>query len=153
MCKITFLTSPKLAALSLACVGNVWAACASNEVVFSCTTGKDKRIEVCEAKDHFEYSYGRSQAAAEIRVRVPKAKVSKLSWRGPDQWRFYSLDIPNRGTVYNVYWATESDKPGAAKEGGVNVVRADTVSATVACNPKRITQSLNFSDQVVASGR
>jgi hypothetical protein len=153
MCKINCLLSPKLAALLLACAGNVWAACASNAVVFSCTTGKDKRIEVCEVKDHFEYSYGRSQAAAEIKVRVAKAKVSRLSWRGPDQWRFYSMDIPNGSTVYNVYWATDSEKSDAAKEGGVNVVTSDTVTATVACNPKRIAHSMSFSDRFVASGK
>ena len=98
---------------------------------------------MCEIGGQFEYSYGRPNATPEIKVRVAKTQASTLSWRGPTQWRFYSMDFPNGRTTYNVYWGADSETPHAAQEGGVNVVAADTVTATVSCNPKRITQSMN----------
>ena len=151
MSAFIFRSTPRLVALVLAFAGNAWAACASTAVVFSCVTAKDKVIEVCEAKDHFEYSYGRSGAAKEIKVRASKTKAPTLSWRGPDRWQFYSMDIPNGRTVYNVYLAINSDKPHVAAEGGVNVVTADAVTATVACNPKRIVQRISNLAPVVTA--
>lgn len=144
---------PKLAALALLFGGNAWAACAASAIVFSCATGKEKRIEVCEVGDQFEYSYGRPNTPAEIKVRVDKTQASRLSWRGPTRWRFYSMDFPNGKTVYNVYWGAESETAHAAQEGGVNVLAADTVTATVSCNPTKIIQSMKAPTLFVARGQ
>jgi hypothetical protein len=131
-------------------VGNAWAACAQNATVFSCTTAREKRIEICETGDSLVYSFGHPNAKPEMSVRVKTAQAKASSWRGAVKWRFYAIDIPNGNTVYNIYFGTPPDAKNTTQEGGVNVLTADAVTATVTCNPSSIVQIMASAVVVIA---
>ena len=128
--------------IALAAAKPAWAVCAAGgKTLFTCSTARDKRIEVCEANGQIEYSYGPSQARPEIVLRVPRSQVTESQWSSARSWNFHSLEVPNGSTTYAIFWGGNGASPATPQEGGVNVVAGDTVSATVVCLPQTITQA------------
>jgi hypothetical protein len=126
------------------CGSNAFALCANgSKTVFSCSTVKEKKIEVCENKGLIEYSFGNPMARPEMVVRVPRAWVNTSQWDAGLRWSFHSVDIPNGATTYNVFWGNDQKSAKASQEGGVNVVTGDTVTTTVLCAPQTIVQALD----------
>jgi hypothetical protein len=134
----------QLIALVMVMAGNGHAMCVSGSMpIFSCTTQREKQIEICESAVGVEYSYGPIGARPEIVVRASRTQVGRRQWMGAQRWVFRALDIPNGKTVYNVYWGADGQNPEDVQEGGVNVIDNDTVIATVTCQPGSIIQDLD----------
>ena len=131
------------ALFALACA-NSYAVCANgSKTLFSCSTARDKRIEVCESRSMVEYSFGNPQGRAEMVLRVPRTLASSSQWNVAARWNFHALDVPHGDTTYHVFWAGDLQAGTAAQEGGVNVVTGDSVTATVLCVPQSIVQALD----------
>lgn len=127
---------PLLAALA---ASNASAACErGTKEVFSCSTTKGKRIQLCESPAGIEYSFGAPAKAPEIVVKVPRDKASTSQWEGFGRWQTYSVDVPNGATTYRIFSGHDSQSPDAPLEAGVNVLINGKDVATVACAPKSV---------------
>lgn len=116
-------------------------------VVFSCTTSKGKVIEVCDAKDTIDYSYGLARAKPELVIRAPRASASTSQWAGVGSWMSYAVDIPNGSTTYSVFWGVDRMNENHPIEAGVNVIIKGKQAATVKCAAdKPITQNIEGID-------
>ena len=119
-------------ALILSC--NAMATCKQgSETVFSCTTEKDKLIEVCDAKKTINYSFGKPTEKPEIVVRVPRNSATTTQWAGIGRWMSYSVEIPNGNAIYSVFWAADKLSEKHSIEAGVNVEINNKLAATVKC--------------------
>lgn len=110
------------------------AACLSEaKTVFSCLTAAGKRIEVCDAGQTIDYSFGKPKAKPEIVVRAPRSAATTFQWPGAGRYFSYSVDVPNGNTVYSVYWSADrlGDEPDV--KGGVIVSIDGRERATVRC--------------------
>ncbi|MBK9443463.1 MAG: hypothetical protein IPN53_20065 [Comamonadaceae bacterium] len=110
------------------------AACPPRaKTVFSCLTAAGKRIEVCDAGQTIDYSFGSPNAKPEIVVRAPRRAATTYQWPGAGRHFSYSVDVPNDNTVYSVYWS--ADRMGAEPDakGGVIVSIDGRERGTVRC--------------------
>lgn len=123
------------AAASLAIGASVASAACPSEArtVFSCLTAAGKRIEVCDAGQTIDYSFGKPAARPEIVVRAPRRAATTYQWPGAGRYFSYSVDVPNGDTVYSVYWS--ADRMGADPDarGGVIVSIDGRERGTVRC--------------------
>lgn len=117
------------------------AACTGPaKLVFSCTTTKQKVIEVCDAGKTIEYSFGKAGAKPELALAVPRSEASTFQWEGIGSAISYTVDIPNGKTVYSVFWSAE--KATANIESGVNVEVDGKHVARVLCKPDTTVQNI-----------
>lgn len=137
-----------LTALFLLSPLTVQAACQSEQqTLFSCTTAKGKRIQLCDQQQFLEYSFGKPSLKPEIVVQVPRSAASTSQWPGVGRWMSYSVEIPNGKTVYSVFWGVDrlSDEHGI--EAGVNVEVDGKHAATVKCGDEsKIIQNMEGID-------
>lgn len=108
--------------VALACVQG-------EELVFVCTTTKGKRVQVCETRTDFSYSYGKPGVKPELSLRVPRNKVSYDNSQGASGYSVV-LGIPNGQYTYSVshvWFATD----GAT--GALSVTRGDELIAEQTC--------------------
>ena len=140
-------TRPRLvlcAVVLAVCGGHAYADCAGgSKTLFSCSTAKEKRIEVCETRGMIEYSFGHPLGRPEIVVRVPRAQVSQSQWTGAVRWNFYAVNVPHGDTTYSIFWGNDVNASRVSQEGGVNVVAGGVVTATVLCSPDSIVQAMD----------
>ena len=116
-----------------------------SKTLFSCTTAKNKQIELCDAGKTISYSFGKANQKPEIVVTVPRSQASTSQWSGMGRYMSYSVDVPNGDTVYSVFHAV--DKNSDLKiEAGVNVMIKGKHAATVKCSGKNITNNLEGVD-------
>lgn len=109
--------------------------------VFSCLTEKKKQIEVCDAGQTINYSYGKV-GKPEIAIKVPRADASTFQWAGVGSWMSYSVNIPNGKTVYSVSWGVDRmDEKHPIEAGVIATVNGKQV-ANVKCVESTIRQNL-----------
>lgn len=129
---------PVLAALFSA---NAYAKCENSKTLFSCITTKGKQIEVCDANKTIDYSFGKPQGKPEVTVKAPREQASTFQWSGVGAMS-YAVDIPNKETVYNVFWSADRVSEDHAVEAGVNVLVNKKQVATVRCTGKDIVNNI-----------
>lgn len=129
-------------ALAVVFTTNVYAECESNKTLFSCTTEKSKQIEVCDAGKSIDYSFGKPGEKPEVVVKAMRKDASTFQWDGAGRSMSYAVDIPNKDTVYNVFWSTDRLSENHAVEAGVNVLVNKKQVATVLCNGKDIVNNI-----------
>lgn len=126
---------------------NAFAKCeGGSKTVFSCLTTKGKQIEVCDAGETMEYSFGKPKGKPEIVVKIPRSQASTSQWNGMGRYMSYSVDIPNGNTTYNVFWGVDRLTDEHAIEAGVNVLISNKMAATVKCSGKKIEQDMEGID-------
>lgn len=130
---------------ALSAPSQAWACAAGSRVVFSCTTKKNKRIEVCDAGRTIQYAFGRKGAKPELALSVPRKAASTFQWNGIGRYMTYTVDIPNGNTVYSVFWSAERDPEGEIT-AGVNVEIGGNHAATVECSADSIVQNIEGID-------
>ena len=126
---------------------SAYAKCeGGSKTVFSCLTTKGKQIEVCDAGETIEYSFGKPKGKPEIVVKVPRSHASTSQWGGMGRYMSYSVDIPNGKTTYNVFWGVDRLTDEHAIEAGVNVLISNKMAATIKCSGKNIKQEIEGID-------
>lgn len=118
---------------------SVEAACKA-KTIFSCTTTKGKTVEVCDAGEKIQYSFGKKGAAPEMALAVPRAAATTYQWSGIGRSMTYSVQIPNGRTLYEVF--SSADKISQQVTFGINVVVDGQPAATLACKPGTVIDNL-----------
>ena len=134
---------PVLAALLTT---NVYASCEGSKTLFFCNTVKGKQIEVCDAGDTINYSFGKAKQTPEIAIKVPRDKASTYQWAGVGRSESYAVDIPNGKTTYNVFWGVDKMTDEHAIEAGVNVLIDNELITTVKCAEKDLVSNIEGVD-------
>lgn len=111
-----------------------------SKVIFSCTTGKAKIIEVCDSGKTIDYSYGMKDLRPEIVVRAFRSQASTTQYAGIGRHMANSVTVPNGDTTYSVFSGIdkmfEGDKKEPKQEAGVSVTVRQKLVATVMCDTK-----------------
>jgi hypothetical protein len=81
--------------------------CPQSKIVFSCTTTKNKYVEVCDLDSKVSYSFGKPGKKSDIFLSIPLNKAFKSEGRNS-----YSVSIPNGNTIYTVFNGVESTDDG-----------------------------------------
>lgn len=101
--------------------------------IFSCLTGKGKRIEVCDSRKTISYSFGKPKAKPEIVVAVPRNAASTTQHHRGSNMHF-TVSVPNGDTTYSVFWGVDDAASESSPiEAGVYVEINNKHVATVAC--------------------
>lgn len=112
-----------------------------DKTVFSCTTEKQKIIEVCDSGKTINYSFGKVNLKPEIVVRTPRKEASTTQWQGFGRHMSNSIEIPNGNTVYSIFKGIdkimEGDKKEPQVEAGVSVEINKKHITTVKCDNKK----------------
>lgn len=101
------------------------------KTIFSCTTNKGKRIEVCDLGSKISYSFGLPEKN-EINIQKDRDSVTTTQWDGMGSVMSYSVNIPNGKTIYSVFH--EANKNTQEVSSGVNVISGEKLLATVKCS-------------------
>jgi hypothetical protein len=121
-----------LAVATALCATNIYANCDANKTLFFCNTVKGKQIEVCDAGDTINYSFGKKQKT-EMSIKVPRDKASTYQWDGMSSSISYAIDIPNGDTTYTVFFNADRISDEHAIQAGVNVLVNKNLVTTVNC--------------------
>ena len=121
---------------------SVYAKCEGGKTLFSCTTTKGKKIEVCDLEKTIAYSFGNAQGKAEIAIKAQRDQVSTSQWAGVGRAESYAVDIPNDKATYNVFWSVDRLTEDHAIEAGVNVFINKALVTTVNCSGKDVVSDL-----------
>lgn len=124
------------------------AACEKgSKTVFACVTAKGKLIQVCDARETIDYSFGKPSLPPEIIVRAPRSEASTFQWQGVGRYLSYAVEVPNGKTVYSVFWGAGRLTDKHAIDAGVNVEVNKKLVATVKCvGEKHIVQNIEGID-------
>lgn len=143
----------KLLALSVGAftyflASSVLAACpSSSDTLFFCKTQKQhKQIELCDTGKTINYSFGKKGQKPELAMAVPRAEASTFQWQGIGRWMSYSVNVPNNGYVYNVFWAVDRLDDKHTIEAGVNVEKNGNLLTTIYCQEKGLINNLEGVD-------
>ena len=123
-----------------------FAQCPNGTEIFHCPAGK-KTIQVCMTGQSVTYRYG-TAAKPDLTLTVPLKDADYTPWPGIGRTMWDSLAFHNQGFTYEV-WASldkmldESD-PEPVLQGGVNVMKGDSLQAQVICNAGRVSSTLDL---------
>lgn len=118
-------------ALALACSGH-------EKLIFSCTTTKEKHVEVCDAGKSIRYSFGKKGAKPEMALSVPRAAATTYQWNGIGRYASYIVSVPNGKTVYNVFSGVDRLTDEHTIIAGINVETNSQHIATIQCKPSTV---------------
>ena len=126
------------------------SSCPPSSLIFSCTTTKQKRVEVCDAESTINYSFGKLGEKPELYLTVPRTSATTQQWDGMGPMT-YTVNIPNGKTVYSVFWSAQGD-PEAAEHinAGIHVQIDGTSVTTVQCIPDTAEQNIEEIDLPLA---
>lgn len=118
-----------------------------NKPLFFCKTRHGKQIELLDAGNTVIYVFGKTGAAPEITLTVPRTQATTWQWDGRGSSESYRVNVPNGNTVYSVFWSAAHD-PDATEpvSAGVDVEIAGKYAASVECDPDTVMQSLEGVD-------
>ncbi|MDB5772480.1 MAG: hypothetical protein JWM42_2854 [Burkholderia sp.] len=136
-CASLFLFSPIDAAS--ACLGE-------EKLLFSCTTKNNKQINLCDTGKIIRYSYGKTGSTPELSLAVPRKTATTYQWQGTGRWANYIVNVPNRGTVYRIFWGYDRLSDEHEIEAGVNVTVNGNDVSTVHCKNASIEHDLEGVD-------
>lgn len=125
--------------LALSHSASVEAAC-KLKTIFSCTTTKGKTVEVCDAGEKIQYTFGNKGAANELVLAIPRAVASTYQWDGIGRSMIYSVQIPRGNTIYEVFRL--ADKVSQEVTSGINVVVDGKPAATLTCKPETVIDNI-----------
>lgn len=117
----------------------------ANEVLFFCRTENNKLIELYDFGETIQYSFG-PEDAPEIVLNVPRDQAATYQWAGVGRSIYYSVEIPNQNTVYNVFISQDRLTEGRPITGGVDVLVNDEYVASVYCADENILSNLEGVD-------
>jgi hypothetical protein len=129
-------------AATLATSSMAHAACNTKEPVFSCTTTKGKYVEVCDADKVIQYSFGKKGEKPEMALSIPRAEATTYQWSGFGRNMTYSVQIPNSGTVYEVFSSTDKMSDEHARTSGINVLVGEKLVASLACKDATVVNNI-----------
>jgi len=118
------------------------SSCPQTKIIFSCTTKKNKYVEVCDRDANVSYTFGKIGLKPEISLSIPRNVATTEQWNGMGAIS-YSVNIPNGNTVYSVFWSAERN-PDAVQpvSAGIYVLINGSSVATVMCNPDTAIQNI-----------
>ena len=131
-----------IAVLTVLFSTQVYAVCEGSKTLFFCNTQKgNKQIVVCDSDKTIDYSFGKA-AKPDVTVKVARDVASTRQWDGMGGSIFYSVDIPNKSAVYNVFWSANRNDEAHGVEAGVNVFVDKKLKTTLKCNEKDLVNNI-----------
>ncbi|MFM2479512.1 hypothetical protein [Celerinatantimonas sp. MCCC 1A17872] len=112
------------------------------EVIFSCNTTHNKKIEVKDSGAYIQYKFGINLDKPELSLSVPREKASTGQWNGVGRDMEYEVTIPNGNTNYTVFFSVDKSSAEHTKTAGVRVLANDKYITTVYCRSSTLIQSL-----------
>lgn len=111
--------------------GGAWACSGKDGLIFSCTTTKQKFVEVCDAGKTISYAFGKKGQTPELALSVPRAAASTYQWQGFGRTQRYAVTVPNGNTKYTVFhWTDTMEQTSSA---GIEVEVGGKTVATLQC--------------------
>jgi hypothetical protein len=129
----SFLRRASFVSAAMCIAAPAFAICAGNqETVFSCTV-QSKTIELCltPLEQSVTYRFGPA-SAPEIELTRGFGEINMRPWNGIGRHIWNSVQLPNEGFSYELYWAFDKIEREAA--AGLNVLRGEQELATVECS-------------------
>lgn len=128
--------------------GTAFANCENgSDTLFRCITKKNgKQIEVCDAGETINYSFGKPGKKPELALFVPRDEVTTWQWSGVGRSISYSVNIPNNDHLYRVFWSVDRLSEEHDVEAGVEIEKKGELLATVYCKPDTVEQKLEGVD-------
>ena len=131
-----------IAVITALCATQAYAVCEGSKTLFFCNTQKGgKQIIVCDSGKTIDYSFGKA-AKPDVAVKVARDVASTRQWDGMGGSMSYSVDIPNKSAVYNVFWSANRNDDAHGIEAGVNVFVDKKLKATLKCNEKDLVNNI-----------
>lgn len=118
------------------------AACQSQKPIFSCTTTKGKFVEVCDAGQTIQYSFGKKGGKPEMALSIPRSAATTYQWDGRGSSITYSVQIPNAKTVYEVFSSTDRMSQEHKSTAGINVEINGQHAATLTCKAETVVNNI-----------
>lgn len=116
-------------------------ACPQGTALLSCPIGT-KQLQLCLTAEAVTYSFG-PQGAPDLTLTTPIQQAAYTPWPGVGSAIWDSLAFTNNDITYEV-WTSVNRSPEATRglQGGVNVLRADTLVAQLTCKDGTVTSDL-----------
>ena len=138
-----------IASVALVAAPCIALACPADSLVFSCTTAKQKHIEVCDRGETIQYQFGKIGAAPELSFSVSRNEASTTQWNGTGAMGD-TVSIPHNRYVYTVFWGVENMKDVATPESesevelvaGVKVFKGNDIVSSAICEPDSVQQRI-----------
>ncbi|MDF2232296.1 hypothetical protein P2H44_06980 [Albimonas sp. CAU 1670] len=126
---------PELLAALLAVPAAAAADCAG-ETFLSCAIDAERRLEVCIDADaeRFRYAFGPADAP-ELTLEEPFSAGTVTPWNGVGRAIWESVAFRNGAYVYEAWHALDRLTEDPALEGGVDVLKGETLVASLTCRP------------------
>jgi hypothetical protein len=122
------------AAVSMLVSVNAHAA-ASERTIFSCQTASGKVVDISNAGEAIRYTYGRSNAAADLNFMVPRSATSihdGADDMGSGSWTMVSeVTLRFNGVTYTGWWSF--NRSNQEEAGGIRVARGTKILAETPC--------------------
>ena len=117
-------------------------ACPLGTVLLSCPIGKNQ-LQVCLTPQAVTYSFGPA-GAPDLSLTSPIRDAAYTPWPGIGSAIWDSLSFTNAGTTYEV-WTSVERSPESTKgyQGGVNVLKGDTLLAQLLCKDGTVQTDLS----------
>lgn len=112
---------------------------ANSKILFSCTVTTGKRIELCDAGDMIEFTFGTPQSAPDIQLKKPENQISKSH---DDAGTSFSVDVSEGSNNYSIYWGVDRMSEEHAIDAGLYVFNGSS-SETFKCAGADIVSNLN----------
>lgn len=119
---------------------------AKAQIIFSCETLNNKRVEVRDSGETINYKFGRDLSNPEMNLSVSRSMASTWQWHGVGREMNYSVTIPNGNTEYTVFFSVDRLSEGYPLTSGVVVKINKQPKATVFCNSSTLVQHLEGID-------
>lgn len=102
------------------------------DVLLTCRTAEDKLIELYDMGSTIQYMFG-PEGQPELVLEVPRDQASTYQWQGIGRYENYSVSVPNKDTVYSVFWSRDRLTIDQPPDAGVDVEINGEYVATVDC--------------------
>ncbi|SEC10751.1 hypothetical protein [Rhodobacter sp. 24-YEA-8] len=119
----------------------VFAAC-QGESLFECRIGK-KELELCHTGSAVNYRFG-APGKHELQINTTLSDLEYQPWPGVGRTIWEAVTFHNATTSYDVWSGFDRQDPDAKLEGGVNVLRGETLIAALDCTKGSVRSGLDL---------
>lgn len=119
------------------------AAASAEQELFSCVIkgGKNQLSLAADGADLI-YRFGPLNSPPQLELRAALASAPYAPWSGMGRAMSELVSFSNDGFTYDVYLSFDRLDPQARWEGGVTVAKADSVQASLECEPDSLAANL-----------
>lgn len=122
--------------------------------LFSCTFNDGaKAVELCDALwedgDKLSYGFFKTGGAVEKEIVQEKTDMFYTPWNGTGSYVTESVTFDGGGGYAYEVWAGGEREPDAQLEGGINVLKDNSVIANLTCDAGSVTSDIDLMIELI----